>query len=303
MPPELTPLLTYLKISFAQFAPFEAKYFARLKELLVFHQIIPVTQTVDRSNFSGFVKTFQGTVMHDPHPDGMPGENTLWALQKDWAGSRGLKLIKSGIPNDAFGGSHDAFILRSDVVPHYMDWFNEIHASGGVITSAGSLRDLTAPVSAGRSTTSMHYTGIALDLNTVSGMHKPASDAYVIERNGTTHWQVWNKVAPPNGTLHILNAIIYNDHTKNISTNAINTPVIDFTGIAAKHGFYPIGNRGCFPGDYMCAEWWHFQCEDVLVPYISQFGAELLTVYSVAQLSAHGGVWSSKMKIFKKDWF
>jgi len=302
MPPELTKLLTYLNASVADFVPVEAKYFARLKELLVFHNIIPDTQAVDRTNFSEFVKQFQSTVMNDPRPDGIPGANTLWVMQQDWAGTRGITLVKSGIPNDPFKGAPLAFVLRSDVAVFYRSFYDEIHANGGVVTSDGALRPLSDVVGPGRSATSMHYTGIAFDVNIASGMGNPAADPYIIERVGTRHWQVWNRVSAPNGDQKTLNAVVYNKNNNTISTAPLTAQVIDFSGIAKKNGLSDIGNRSCFPGQYICAEWWHFQCEEVLVPYISQFGAELLTVYPQAKLIANAPIWAAKQKIYKKDW-
>ena len=52
----------------------------------------------------------------------------------------------------------------------------------------------------------------------------------------------------------------------------------------------------------MSAEWWHFQCEEVLTPYISQFGIELLSLaqYNEANLSPHTDIWANRMHIFKR---
>jgi len=302
MPPELAPLLAYLKVSYDQFSVVEDKYFARLGELLTYHNIIPAGTVVNRSNFSDWVKAFQNTVMGSANPDGIPGEDTLWAMQQDWAPTRGLKLVNRGVPNDPFPGAIYPFTLRSDVAALYLDFYNEVHDNAGVITSSGSIRDLSVVAGPGQSATSMHYTGIALDVYTNSGMTKLAADAYIVERVGSRRWQVWNKVAAPNGSARQMNAVIYNTNTKSTSMQAVNASVIDFTAIAAKHGFANIGSRGCFPAQYICAEWWHFQCEQVLVPYISQFGAELLTIYSAAKLTANAPIWQARKKIYKRDW-
>jgi hypothetical protein len=303
MPPELTALLTYLKQSFEAFAPVEGKYFARLTDLLVYHKILTVADPVDRTNFTGLIKEFQRNNMNDPNPDGIPGENTLWELQKQWTIDRNLKLVSSGILNDAFQGSHLNFVLRSDVLPFYENFYSTVHQNGGIVTSAGSLRDLNAPVTPGRSATSMHYTGIALDLHTNSGMTGSASEAYLIEQVGAKHWNVWNKVAAPMGTSRTVNEVIYHPGNKSINVNPKIVQVIDVTGMAKQNGFSGIGCRSCFPETYLCAEWWHFQCEEVLVPFISQFGAELLAVYDQNKLAAHQPIWDSRKKIFKKDWF
>jgi hypothetical protein len=301
--PALNPLLSYLNVPYTRFQPVEAAYFRRLKELLLFHNVIAAADVVDSSNFTEKVKDFQRTVMHDSNPDGIPGENTLFEMQKGWASTRGITLVKSGVRNDAYNGAPLPFRLRSDAFPFYNKLYDEIHAQGGVLTSAGSFRDLSASVTAGRSSTSMHYTGLAIDLHTASGMQNTTGNPYLIERSDTNRWQLWNKVQQPNGQIRNVNAQIYNSNSKSITPVAGSERVIDFTKIANNNGFKDIGNRSCFPEDYMCAEWWHFQCEEVLVPYISQFGTELLTIYSESELTAHPNIWQNRKKIFKKEWF
>ncbi len=60
----------------------------------------------------------------------------------------------------------------------------------------------------------------------------------------------------------------------------------------------------------MSAEWWHFQCEEPLVPYVSQFGIELLSLgtvrtsrgevrYDEERLSALP-LWANRMRIFHR---
>ncbi|WPU91870.1 hypothetical protein SNE25_21370 [Mucilaginibacter sabulilitoris] len=302
MSEELQSLLTYLRISLDSFTPVETQYFARLKELLVFNGIITPTDPVDRTNISDLVKEFQRNKMDIQQPDGIPGEETLWELQKQWTIDRKLKLVSTGIPNDAFQGSTIPFVLRSDVLPFYEKLYHTVHENGGMVTSTGSLRPINATVSAGRSATSMHYTGIALDLDTNSGMTGAASGVYLIEKAGTKHWNVWNKVVSPMGSSRA-DEVVYHPATKSISVNQQTAQVIDFTDIARQNGFSGIGSRACFPETYLCAEWWHFQCEDVLVPFISQFGAELLAVYDERKLVAQAPIWNSRKKIFKRDWF
>lgn len=301
--PELKDLLSYLQIDYSLFQPVENRYFHRLKELLVFHKTISTNEVLDSSNFMSKVKDFQRTVMNQNNPDGIPGESTLFELQKDWAGTRGLNLVRTGIRSDVFNGSQIPVVLRSDALALYNQLYDQIHNQGGLITSAGSHRELSASVSAGRSSTSMHYLGLALDLHAGSGLQNISDNPYLIERSGANRWHVWNKVRAPQGKMQAVNAQIYNYSTKTLVPVSLNERVIDFKTIANNNGFKDIGNRSCFPADYMCAEWWHFQCEDVLVPYLSQFGTELLTIYNEAQLSAHPNIWQNKRKIFKKDWF
>ena len=85
-------------------------------------------------------------------------------------------------------------------------------------------------------------------------------------------------------------------------TQTVEARVLDFTALAAGHGFRRIMRRSDFPGNYLSAEWWHFQCEEFLVPWISQFGIELLSLqrYTEAHLQAAPRIWENRKKIFKR---
>jgi hypothetical protein len=71
--------------------------------------------------------------------------------------------------------------------------------------------------------------------------------------------------------------------------------VVDFTALARWFGFQPVGVAGGFPRRYGLANWWHFQCEDALVPLASQLGTELLSLrrYAEDDLRA-AGVWDRR---------
>jgi N-acetylmuramoyl-L-alanine amidase len=294
-PAPLRGLLSFLRVSYPTFAPQEAAYFRTLTEHLHRHGVVAAGTTLDRDSFTDAVRTFQSR--RRIAVTGIPNEQTLWALQRDWALAR--RLATANVPADQVAGSrgYNRFRLRQDIVDRYTALRDAVRAAGGVITSAGSFRDLGANVTAGRSSTSMHYSGLALDLATDTGMRNTAQQ-YLITREGTRRWRVWCRSdSAPERTL---DAVIWRNGA--ITTQSVTARCFDFTALAEANGFSSIGPRSSFPGDYGSAEWWHFQCELPLARYVSQFGIELLSLaaYTEASLSRHTGIWSNRLKVFRK---
>ena len=110
--------------------------------------------------------------------DWMPGPSRLEA-------PRDSALPITRVPADLVSGGYDRFRIRTDLVPSYEAVHGTVKALGGVLTSIGGLRDLTAQVAAGRSGTSLHYTARAIDLFTRSGM-QATPGPYVVTRDGGT---------------------------------------------------------------------------------------------------------------------
>lgn len=297
-PPELGPLLTYLGASWATFEPRETAYFAGLTQHLRREGFLAASATVDRATYRDVIRRVQ-TARHLT-ADGIPNAETLWALQKTWAAGRRLGVTRVTADKIAGSDGYDRFRVRADIVDRYNAFRTEVVGAGGVVTSAGSFRELTATVAHGRSATSMHYSGLALDLATDTGMQNPARDPYIITQDGA-RWRIWCKAAgAPSRTL---DAVVYRNGAT--TTRAVTANCFDLTAIAARHGFSPIGPRSTFPADYMAAEWWHLQCEEALQPYLSQFGAELLSLamYNEAGLTRQTDIWANRLRIFKKDWW
>jgi hypothetical protein len=169
----------------------------------------------------------------------------------------------------------------------------------GIVTSSGAIRPLNAKVTPGRSATSIHYSGVALDLFIFSGMQNKASDAYFVEA-ADRQWNLWARAA--NGVQRTVKAVFFaNGRTR---TEDVTANLINVTELAAKHGFKTIGARSCFPGTYTCAEWWHLQCEAVLVPFISQFGTELLSIRDIDENRLKATpLFEHRRLIFKAGWF
>ena len=303
---DLQALLRFLRVTSADFAPFEARYFEVLRGLLLRRGAIGANEVINRSTFRDAMRRFQRA--NNLGDDGIPGEDTLWALQVDWANGRniGLRRVDADLwvrpPRtlashnpDQDGYNH--FNLREDAVPRYLDLRRAMRDAGAMITSAGSFRPINAAVTTGRSATSFHYSGLAFDLATTSGMRDPTVDPYIITSEGDL-WRVWART--DQGLEQRLDAVVWENGATR--TQTVTARVLDFTALAVRHGLRRIRRRSEFPRDYRSAEWWHFQCEELLVPWISQFGIELLSLqrYTQANLQAVPGIWNNRKKIFKR---
>lgn len=299
-------LQAYLGVTETDFAASEAQYFAGLKEHLVRVGTVTRTDTVDRSTFADAVAEFQRSrgLTHD----GIPGEDTLWELQHDWAVGRNLDIRE--VPADVWmrpplteaqyvpdDHGYRTFRLRQDAADLYDAMRTDAQAAGVLITSSGSLRSLSATVTAGRSDKSMHYSGIALDLATVTGMRDPAVDPYLLTADGD-RWRIWARTE--SGEERTLDAVVWSAGATR--TQTVEAKVIDLTALAERHGFGRIPHRSSFPASYLSAEWWHLQANQLLVPWVSQFGIELLSLarYSESDLRAATGIWNNRKAIFKR---
>lgn len=297
--PEFRTLLRYLGLTEARFASGERAYFRRLRELLSLAGSSP-PPTLNRSNFADAVRAFQTS--RRLGSDGVPGAQSLWALQRDWAANRKLAIVR--VPADHWrrpgGGKnvgYDSFRFREDAAPLYVALRNDVISAGGILTSSGSLRSLRAKVRVGRSTKSMHYSGLAFDLAVGSGMHDARIDPYLITAEGR-RWRVWARAK--SGAQRTLDAVEYSRRRRQTTTRRTTASVVDFTALAEKHGFQRIGHRSSFPANYLSAEWWHFQATTLLHPWISQFGIELLSLaeYDEPDLRRNQGIWANRLSIF-----
>jgi len=300
---DLQRLLAYLRVSHATFSLGEDRYFGGMTEHLRRAGILGAGERVDRTSYADAVRRFQRA--RGLEDDGIPGQDFCWAVQKEWADARNLQIVR--VDADRVSGSEgfDRFYVRSDVVDPFRALRAAVLAKGGAVTSAGAFRSLGAAVTPGRSVTSMHYSGLALDLATDSGMRDPQHDAYVVTQDGGK-WRVWcrSAQAPP----VVLDSIVWRSGATDVQHVTVNA--FDFTELAERAGFARIGPRSTFPADYLSGEWWHFQLERALVPWLSQFGIELLSLsavtsggvtleYDEAHLSAYEP-WVERKRIFQR---
>jgi hypothetical protein len=103
--------------------------------------------------------------------------------------------------------------------------------------------------------------------------------------------------------LEISDCVKYND-PKLLSRKTISGRYQNLTELFKDNGFSPIRARRRFieDGYPLAAEWWHFQYENALTPYVSTFGGELLKVYSRQRLEKTAP-WRFRDRTFKVNWF
>ena len=284
------------------------EYLRKLGELLVFHEILGSPEELTSANLKDVVTTFQEK--KNLFADGIPGRNTLWALQSPWVATLPKQsLIECDA--DVAPGYEEGLsktTLRQDAAERFRSLRNEINQAGGLVTSDGGLRQLTADVNQNRSPTSMHYTGLAFDLYTSSGFFKPDRDPFVITRGENTFWIVWCRAT--NGQQKELNAVYWNNWNSGVDRiKTVSGRFVNFTETCLRHGFHPIGPRTPFTRthdrDYLSAEWWHFQCNELLIPNLSQFGIELQKIngYTPSFISSRSAdVWNNRRVIFRQNW-
>lgn len=283
--------LRYLGTNASDFMPYENAYFQRLRELLLFHGTIDDDDLVDPFRFGTHVRAFQASA--GVTEDGILGDGTLWALQVDWANANQLGTVE--LPADKWAPSgrtwneddhgYDKTRLRGDTGQAYQALYDEAQQLGIIVTSAGGRRELTQPGASGQSALSFHYPGLAFDLAKPSGMEAAGGgslgdDPYVITEDGR-FMRVW--ALSDQGEEKTLDAVVWRDGKKIVETTQT---VIDFTALAEKHGFVRVPPRDEWPNNWSHAEWWHFQYPAGAVPFISQFGAEIIRRVGRAQVAS-----------------
>lgn len=284
------------------------EYLRKLGELLVFHDILTAPDELTSANLKEVVTAFQE--QKNLFADGVPGRNTLWALQNPWVKTLPKHSLIECAADVAPGYEEglSSTTLRQDAAERFKSIREEIHEAGGLVTSDGGLRELTAEVNSSRSATSMHYTGLAFDLYTSSGFFKPVQDPFVITRGEDTFWIVWCRAT--NGEQKELKAVYWKHWNSGVDLiKTVSGRFVNFTEICVRHGFHPIGPRPSFTRqhdrEYLSAEWWHFQCNDLLIPNLSQFGIELQKINGYTPNfieSKSADVWDNRRVIYKHNW-
>lgn len=257
--------------------------------------------------------------------DGIVGANTLDALEAALA-RREIELTSPGsgifqcgeeetpgqeeklsltrVQADAYNEGYTRFSLRSDAAEAYNQVRATVNSYGGIITSSGGIRSLSANVSASRSATSMHYVGRAFDLFIYSGMVDARKDPFVVVKTDEPRkYRVYarcKKAGSLAQKMTLQNVVTYKKRDGTAQATGI---FLDLTALFAEHGFRPIRARKSFErgGTILGAEWWHFQNQKGLIPGATTFGAELLKLYSLNTLEGTPP-WKSKDRVFGINW-
>ncbi len=231
------------------------------------------------------------------YADGIVGAITTRALFKENFSDVKKKFKFKKIVCDPYDVSVGVTYLRADAAESFRNVKKSVQSAGGLITSSGGRRLLSASAkNPNRSQTSLHYFGLAHDLNVQSGMKDPYKDPYVIEYIGDYQWRVWARAS--GGPLVSVTAMTYDRKKVTVTDN-----LIDLTSIMESNGWKPIRARASFftRENKMGAEWWHFQYEDGLQNG-TLLGDELLKSFKLKKVSQYP-IWKFRDLRWKKDWF
>jgi len=206
------------------------------------------------------------------------------------AASGSVGVVK--VPADRFGDGYEFFRVRADLAASYNALRERVLAAGGVITSSGGRRAVTEPATPGRSKTSLHYTGRAIDLAVSSGM-QPGKTPYIVVRDGGTDerplWKLYCEVNSDDVPAETREwpALVWKK-----GKGAVVVPrqarAICLTDLFEAEGWRRIPARAGWQTTYMCCEWWHFQNESGLVSGQSRFGDELRKAWPAQAVAASG---------------
>jgi hypothetical protein len=286
----------------------DASFMKRMGELLTFHKIISRPADLTEDNFDDMIVEFQEKV--DIMADGNPRWETLWHLQFPWVESQPkLSFVKCEADKIPGIDGYEHLWLRQDAAERYNGLRKETLSLGGVIPTSGGKRSISEKESAGRSVTSLHYTGLAFDLSCNAGFFNPDTDPFVVAAAGNGYWEVWLRAK--GGQEMKVNVFYWDNWNSGVDrTKTVQGKFFNFTKLCAKYGFQPIRPRLSFTRakdrKYIGCEWWHFQANDLLIPNLSQFGIELLRIdeYSPEMIQkVNDPAWGRKQAIFQIDWF
>jgi len=122
-----------------------------------------------------------------------------------------MKVIKSPVDFDIQdGGKSGPWYsknprMREDVAANLVEVRNIVKELGGQISSSGARRLLSTKVTKGRSATSFHYTGLAVDLLLPHTAKKPERDIFIVEHDtsvpGKKRFIVWAKSSKTSGVV------------------------------------------------------------------------------------------------------
>ena len=246
------------------------------------------------------------TTAHDPvrvvHASALalaaPAARAARAMTREPPASAFIGLTTA--PADKYRSGYSSVQMRADLAESYRSAYRHVHALGGMLTSSGGIRDLAEKATAGRSKTSLHYTGRAIDLFIYSGM-QGGEEPYLVTRAGGTdanpEWKLYCvSTAPMTASPLYDSTLIAEQDVECVrwvqgigyQTYTRRATCFSLTDVMARYGWEPIPARGQWKTDYLSCEWWHFQNARGLTPGASTFGEQLLQVWSRNMVNASG---------------
>jgi hypothetical protein len=214
--------------------------------------------------------------------------------------------------------------LRTDVSKHYESLYKEVHARGGIITSAGGKRHLADPAkNRNAALFSHHKLGRAFDMSPYS-CFQTSNDPYFAQsawgnndkiRVRQQAWNIWCVAdeTSPGATISVPEVEIIAWFCKNLGggktkmhSKKIKKRMFNFTELAAKHGFTGIYSRQhtMRGAEFGGMEWWHFQSNVGLVEMKTTFLEDANKLYSSKQiLNEKYGAGAKNAEIFSRTYY
>ena len=195
------------------------------------------------------------------------------------------------IETDAAADCKTGFFVRDDLAASLIEVYRTVRARGGLLTSSGGTRALTAEIHAARSPVSLHYLGRAIDLCIQSGMHG-ASDPYAVieEPNDDDPERPWWRVLARGAGDAGRSLTAPMNQVWRSGEGGVTLPrdeaFFDLTALFAEHGWTRIPARPGWRTNYLCTEWWHFECHQGLTPGESRFGEQLDALFAADAIDA-----------------
>lgn len=235
---------------------------------------------------------------HGLFSDGVAGPMTWMKLHDVNAPQRTESFTKVSMDKYQQGYGHAS--VRTDMAPALCAVRDEVRSLGGIFTSIGGTRALHASVGSGRSRTSRHYCGLAIDNYTDGAMVNPHTDPCVAVRNivdGRWRWQVWVRVTDPSVPEVQLDGFTYSHDIIPTEGRFVNLTEIyernGFVGIPARSGFVRKKQR-------LSAEHWHYSYVAGMTRTF--FGWELMKVYTEKTLQKYPRIWNMRACAHGYDW-
>lgn len=199
--------------------------------------------------------------------------------------------------SDGRGGS--GWTVSNRIADSFRRVVQRINDAGARLPSGGGFRPLYAPVGVGRSATSFHYSGLAVDLFPFSATLDPETDLLVVDEEENTEFRyrvyyryrdgdtVPDAATAPVTTTTLRRVCVFNPAVEGKPLRRrreLTGTFLDLTQIFEEEGFRGISSQRAFRDNArwskrLAMEWWHFEHTDHLSEG-TLFGKVLLELHS-----------------------